>query len=541
MNKKKVVIALLMFTLFSACGNEEIQQEEKGETKQETSAFFEEKENEEAQNEKESIITENIVRENGSIIFTTEYEIEDYCNGVFIVSKSDGLLYGVLDLNGEEILPLQYDKIKFMNKDGEHENVYIETTYEEQYAVYDAKGNKLFDEKADIISYEMEVTAENPPFFVTGRNTNYDLRNEKGELKIYREDGTQVSSIQLEYNLLPYVCWVDDNICLVGYETGDGCLECVRYISGEVVKRWEEGNYLVSSVGGMEGENYYTYVGDKNRIYNKIVITADGDLVIEEDTFTFDEMQSIATSNAMAGLSNRYQYHLGENKDCIIYQTNDTWKYEDASGNPIYEQRYYSFQIMDEGYALSNEDKQVCIITKNGRKTVDYGYLELNDSNYLFQGGTRLTRDDVFADYNTIVFNASMEENITLFGSYGMGELQKYARELELEEMLDLQPGESGMTLSGGEKNKLALLRALCRECKVLFCDEMFSALDEKSKKLLGNKLFLREDFTMVVITHDISEASLNYFDEIILMEDGKVLKQGEKSEMLPYIKEYFA
>lgn len=142
---------------------------------------------------------------------------------------------------------------------------------------------------------------------------------------------------------------------------------------------------------------------------------------------------------------------------------------------------------------------------------------------------------------DTIVFNASMEENITLFGSYGMGELQKYARELELEEMLDLQPGESGMTLSGGEKNKLALLRALCRECKVLFCDEMFSALDEKSKKLLGNKLFLREDFTMVVITHDISEASLNYFDEIILMEDGKVLKQGEKSEMLPYIKEYFA
>lgn len=142
---------------------------------------------------------------------------------------------------------------------------------------------------------------------------------------------------------------------------------------------------------------------------------------------------------------------------------------------------------------------------------------------------------------DTIVFNASMEENITLFGSYGMEELQKYARELELEEMLDLQPGESGMTLSGGEKNKLALLRALCRECKVLFCDEMFSALDEKSKKLLGNKLFLREDFTMVVITHDISEASLNYFDEIILMEDGKVLKQGEKSEMLPYIKEYFA
>lgn len=141
---------------------------------------------------------------------------------------------------------------------------------------------------------------------------------------------------------------------------------------------------------------------------------------------------------------------------------------------------------------------------------------------------------------DTIVFNASMEDNIILFGSYKMDELQKYIKELGLEEMLDLQPEESGMTLSGGEKNKLALLRALCRECKVLFCDEMFSALDEKSKKLLGNKLFQREDFTMVVITHDISKDSLDYFDELILMEDGRVVKQGGKSEMLPYIEEYF-
>lgn len=421
MNKKKVVIALLMFTLFSACGNEEIQQEEKGEAKQETSAFFEEKENAEAQNEKESIITENIVRENGSIIFTTEYEIEDYCNGVFIVSKSDGLLYGVLDLNGEEILPLQYDKIKFMNKDevadGEHENVYIETTYEEQYAVYDAKGNKLFDEKADIISYEMEVTAENPPFFVTG--TASTVKNETHEVKIYREDGTYVSTIQLEECIQVIINWINDNICLITkndytYDSGRHIVNsdviCVRCTSGEILKQLD-GNYLVDTLNGIEGDNFYSYVGD-GKIYNKIVITADGDLVIEEDTFTFDEIRSMATSNAMAGLSNRYQYHLGENKDCIIYQTNDTWKYEDASGNPIYEQRYYSLGLIDEGYALSNEDKQVCIITKNGRKTVDYGYLELNDSNYLFQEDTRLTRDDVFADYNSVcIIRHSAEGN----------------------------------------------------------------------------------------------------------------------------------
>lgn len=415
MNKKKVVIALLMFSLLSACGNEEMQQEEKGETKQETSAFFEEKENEEAQNEKESIITENVVRENGSIIFTTEYEIEDYCNGLFIVSKSDGLLYGVLDLNGEEILPVQYDKIYFEYErkvaNGELDDVYIETFYEDQRAIYDAKGNKLFDERADMISYNMEVTTDNPPFWVTG-NTN-TVENETKELKIYKQDGTYVSTIQLEECCQASISWVNDNICMItkyAYDNNSDSLVgldrneiCIRYTSGEILKQWEKDSYYVS--GGVEGENYYAYIRENGK-YDKIVITADGDFLIEATGLTGDEVPSKDNGYdydaIMTILSKGYQYHLGENKDCIIYQTNDTWKYEDASGNPIYEQRYYSFQIMDGGYALSNEDKQVCIITKNGRKTVDYGYLELNDSNYLFQGDTRLTRDDVFADYNSV-------------------------------------------------------------------------------------------------------------------------------------------
>lgn len=141
---------------------------------------------------------------------------------------------------------------------------------------------------------------------------------------------------------------------------------------------------------------------------------------------------------------------------------------------------------------------------------------------------------------DTMVFNASIEENITMFGSYSAAELSKCAAELGLEDLFELQPGENGMTLSGGEKNKLALLRALCRDCKVLFCDEMFSALDEKSKKMLGNKLFKKDDLTMVVITHDLSDDSLDHFDELILIENGRIIKQGEKKEMLPYIKEYF-
>lgn len=419
MNKRKIGIALLILTLFSACGNEDIQGE-KEESKQETSSFLDVNQGDEGQNDKA-----DRVRENGSIIFTTEYEIENYCNGLFIVSKSEGLLYGVLDLNGEEILPVQYDKIYFMREgkiaDGELDDVYIETLYEDQRAVYDAKGNKLFDEWANIISYEMEVTTDNPPFWVTGNAKT--VENETMELKIYRKDGTYVSTIQLEECCQASIIWVNDDICMISkyaYDNNSDVFRlarneiCVRYTSGEVLKQWEEGSFCVSS--GIEGENYYAYIINKNGKYDKIVINADGNFLIEKTGLNEDEVPSYKYDydydKIMDSLSKGPQYHLGENKDYTIYQTNNTWKYEDASGNPIYEQRYYSLKKMDEGYALSNEDNQVCIITKNGKKTVDYGYIELNDSNYLFQGDTTLERDDVFTDYNSVcIVRTSVDGN----------------------------------------------------------------------------------------------------------------------------------
>ena len=82
------------------------------------------------------------------------------------------------------------------------------------------------------------------------------------------------------------------------------------------------------------------------------------------------------------------------------------------------------------------------------------------------------------------------------------------------------------------EKNKLAILRALVKGGSVLFCDEMFSALDNKNKNLLSLFLLRKPELTVISITHDISEEALSYYDEVIIMEEGTIVFKGTLEDM---------
>lgn len=143
-------------------------------------------------------------------------------------------------------------------------------------------------------------------------------------------------------------------------------------------------------------------------------------------------------------------------------------------------------------------------------------------------------------DQDAVIFNAGARDNITLFGSYESDSFDTYVEALDAGMLMRENFGEAGANISGGEKNKIALLRALNRECRVLFCDEMFSALDEKNKKLISDYLSGRGDLTLVSVTHDIREEALKFYDEIIIMDGGQILRQGETEIVLPYLKELF-
>lgn len=80
-------------------------------------------------------------------------------------------------------------------------------------------------------------------------------------------------------------------------------------------------------------------------------------------------------------------------------------------------------------------------------------------------------------------------------------------------DFLNMNIGERGMKLSGGEKQRLALARGLILERPFLFADEPFSALDYKNeKKILSNNVF--DNKTSLIITHNTK--NLDYYDKVI-------------------------
>ncbi len=92
---------------------------------------------------------------------------------------------------------------------------------------------------------------------------------------------------------------------------------------------------------------------------------------------------------------------------------------------------------------------------------------------------------------------------------------------LGLKDRLKHKPGE----LSGGEKQRIAVARALMNKPDVIFADEPSGSLDSQNKHDLHQLFFnLREEFkqTFVIVTHDESLAKMS--DRIIHMSDGKII-----------------
>lgn len=148
--------------------------------------------------------------------------------------------------------------------------------------------------------------------------------------------------------------------------------------------------------------------------------------------------------------------------------------------------------------------------------------------------------------------NLTVEENIAL-----IPEMKKFDKKLIAEKTKDLlekvglnpklymkrYPNE----LSGGEKQRIGILRAIIANPKVLLMDEPFSALDPISRTQLQDlikQLHNEYKMTTVFVTHDMDEA-LKLADRICILQEGKVVQIATPKEMRDYpandfVREFF-
>ena len=109
---------------------------------------------------------------------------------------------------------------------------------------------------------------------------------------------------------------------------------------------------------------------------------------------------------------------------------------------------------------------------------------------------------------------------------------------LETEYGFDTKMNEKGIRFSGGQKQRLAIARALLRKTKILILDESTSAIDNiAQEKIMKSIKNLRNECTIIIVAHRLS--TIINSDNILFLSKGKIIAQGKHKELLANCNEY--
>ncbi|MBT5874180.1 MAG: ABC transporter ATP-binding protein [Candidatus Latescibacteria bacterium] len=140
----------------------------------------------------------------------------------------------------------------------------------------------------------------------------------------------------------------------------------------------------------------------------------------------------------------------------------------------------------------------------------------------------------------TFLFNASIRDNIAYARPEAeTAEVIEAARAANILDLIEGLPqgldtvvGERGMRLSGGEKQRIAIARALLKDPPILILDEATSSVDTESERLIQESLGrLLVGRTTFIIAHRL--ATVRYADRIVVLKDGQIAESGTHDQLL--------
>tara|TARA_B100001175_G_C19507900_1_gene641955 strand:+ start:96 stop:1850 length:1755 start_codon:yes stop_codon:yes gene_type:complete len=148
---------------------------------------------------------------------------------------------------------------------------------------------------------------------------------------------------------------------------------------------------------------------------------------------------------------------------------------------------------------------------------------------------------------NAFLFSQSIEENIRL-GKEGatLEEIIEASKKSAIHKSIKKFKnayktllGERGLTLSGGQIQRISIARALIKDPKILLFDDCLSAVDmDTEEKILKNLKDFCKNKTTVIVSHRIS--SVKDSDHIIVLDQGKIIEEGKHQKLIDLKGFYF-
>ena len=144
-----------------------------------------------------------------------------------------------------------------------------------------------------------------------------------------------------------------------------------------------------------------------------------------------------------------------------------------------------------------------------------------------------------YVSQDPFVFNASIRENILFGGEFSDTEVIQAAKSAHAHEFImdlpdgyDTMVGDQGVTLSGGEKQRIVIARAMIRRPEFLILDEATSALDNISEAAVQKAIDqVAKECTTLVIAHRLT--TIRNADKIVVIEKGRIVEEGRHEELI--------